>query len=312
MGKLQFRVIEKEVEAKEIWEKFSPHKNIDDEWDFRYAWFKGLESPLHFIAGFDGDKLIGLLALQFNQVKGLDAVLLKMDRPFLEFFGGIDTDDNEVFLAQGYEDCEIQFLEQIHEPAFLASLSKQYSVDDFESEFYLDRFEVNLEGARGFGDYVDRNLTGKDRAKVKHELNLMHNKLRDYMIEIKDGDERDMEQLFKFSMDRFGDRSSFHRAERRQAYFDLAKLFKVDIYKVILNGEIKAVAYGLIYNNVYTGVNFGYDYSIPSFGKFVLTTWVNRAVELGCRVCDVGQGDNGYKSRLRLTQVPQYKLLLNI
>lgn len=309
MQSLHFKIVENPEEAEKIWEIFSPHKKLDDEWNFRYTWMKYLNIPLHFIVGFDNEKPVGLLALQYNTGKGLSPKLLNMDKPFLEFFGGVDTDDNRVFLLPGYEKYMTQFLEKIHQTAVLTSLSNEYKVGSSESVFYLDRFEVDLNGITDFDSYIDLHLSGKARRNVKHELR--RSKLEGYKVDIVDGDESDLEQLFQFSIDRFGERSSFHREDRRKVYYDFLKLYPVDIFKVLLDGVTKAVVYGIVYNKTYTGINVGYDYSVPSFGKFLLSATVPRAIKLGCTLYDVGQGDNGYKSRLHITQIPQYKLALN-
>lgn len=310
MKYIEFKIVKDKTEAKKFWDLFSPHISIDDEWNFRYIWGKYLDLPLHFIVGFDNNKPIGLLALQKNHLKGLGPKLLEMDKPFLEFFGGVDTDDNKVFLAPGYEEDALQFLEQIHEPAILTSLSQQYSVGKTVSTFYLDRFMVDLNGITDINSYIDLHLSGKIRKNVKHELR--RNKMEGYKVKIQNGDKNDLDLLFQFSINRFGEQSSFHMEYRRKAYREFFDYFNVDIFKVILNGDVKAIVYGIIHNNTYTGINIGYDYDIPNFGKFLFTSTIPRAVGLECKIYDVGQGDNGWKSRLHISQIPQYKLSLNL
>lgn len=310
MEQIEFKVVEAPETAKKFWDLFSPHISIDDEWNFRYIWGKYLDLPLHFIVGFHNDKPIGLLALQRNPLKGLGPRLLEMNKPFLEFFGGVDTDDNKVFLAPGYEEDALQFLEQIHEPAVLTSLSQQYSVGETVSTFYLDRFAVDLNGITDFNSYIDLHMTGKTRRNVKHALR--SSKMDQFEVEIQNGDKNDLDLLFQFSINRFGEESSFHFEDRIKAYGEFFNHFKVDIFKIVLNNEVKAVVYGIIHNNIYTGINIGYDSEIAYFSKFIFTSTIERAIKLGCQTYDAGQGDNGWKLRLHLSHVPQYKLSLNL
>ena len=308
MSNIEFKIIEDPVEAKEIWEIFSEHKVIDDEWDFRNIWTQELELPFHFIVGYEGDKPIGLLALQRNTIVGLGPSLLGMDKPYLEFFGGVDTDDNRVFLLPGYEDRVEDFLNQIKEPAILTSL-RDHVVGNHEAEFYLNRFEVNIEGIKDYKEYVDKNFEGKTRRNILRELK--GKGVRDLSIEVKDGKEEDLELLFKFSIDRFGDKSSFHMEQRRNVYRNLMKKFDVDLFLILLNGEVKAVVYAIVYKNTYVGVNTGYDYLVPNLGKLVFTASLERALKRGCTVYDVGQGSK-WKEQLHIPMIPQYKLSLNL
>ncbi len=307
MSNITFKVITDLEEAKQIWNLFSAHKVIDDEWEFRYAWIKPLNLKLHFIVGYDNDKPIGLLALQLNNNVGIGQKLLQGKKPFLEFFGGLDTDDNKVILAPGYENLEIEFLKQINDYAILASMAKPYTVNNIESEHYNDRFEVDLEGLTDFNSYIDR-FTGKTRRNLKSD---MKNKLKDENIQIIDGTIDDLELLFKLSIDRFGDNSSFNMSHRREIFKELFNLFKMDLFKILINGDIKAAGYAFVFNDVYTGLNMGYDYTVPSLGKFTMSVNIERAIKFGCKKYDAGKGDNGYKERLKFTKIPQYKLTLN-
>ncbi len=97
MKSLTFKTISNKKDACILWDIFSPKKTLDDEWDFRYTFYKYLKFPLRFIVGFDNGKPIGLLPLQLNTNKGVSQKKFEAREPFLEFFGGIDTGDNKIF-----------------------------------------------------------------------------------------------------------------------------------------------------------------------------------------------------------------------
>lgn len=308
MDRLEFKVIDNIEEAKKIWELFSPKKVIDDEWNFRFCWFKYLEIPLHFIAGYDKGQPIGLLPLQMNTVKGLDARLLLMDKPFLEFFGGIDTDDNKVFVKPGFEHAVPQFFRQIKEPAIFTSLANKHG-DNGSTEHYLYRYELDFGNAKNIDDFLQTFYTGKTKRDLLHRIRKMQ---REHKIEIHDGTDADLELLFNKSIERFGDRSSFNLEYRRAIYKELKSLFDHDLFVINVDGEPKALAFCLIYKNSYTLLNVGYDYSDRDIGKLLVVTEMQRAIEHGCTRFDAGQGDNGWKERFHLTKIEQYKLALNL
>ena len=64
---IQFKTITTPEEAKGVWENLSPHKTIDDEWNFRYSFFEYLNYDLHFIAGYNNENEVPTTA-----VVGLD------------------------------------------------------------------------------------------------------------------------------------------------------------------------------------------------------------------------------------------------
>jgi len=308
MNSLQFKIIENKEEAKNIWEIFSPHQTIDDEWDFRDLWTKELNLPFHFIVGYDGDQPVGLLPLQLNTLKGLSPRLLEMDKPYLEFFAGIDTDDNRVFVLPGYEQYIPEFLKQINSPAVLTSLKEQINVHGNESVHYLDRFELDLSKFSDFETFLKTNLDGVSRQRLINRINKIE---RNYTVEVKEGTREDLEKLFQFSIDRFGERSSFHMLQRQQVYREFLKRFSVDLFTVTLNGETKAVSFCIMHNGSYISLNIGYDYSIRDISKFLVVTQIQRAMQKGCKRFDAGQGDNGWKEHFHLTKIPQYKLIIS-
>jgi hypothetical protein len=307
MPEIIFKTITDPVEAKALWEQFSPHKKIDDEWDFRYVWIEPLAFPLYFIVGYDKDQPVGLLPLQYNDNKGIGQKLFQMDKPFYEIFGGADTDDNRVMLAPGYEEYEQAFLDQLPRPTVLYSLATPYSVDGTTAEHHTDRFETDLTGLTSLEDYINQ-FSGKTRQNIKSELKI---RFRDATIEIKNGSRDDLHLLFELSISRFGKDSSFNMEHRRSIFNKLFDLYPIDYFIVFIDGVVRAVSFNLVFQGTYTAINMGYDYSVPGLGKFVIRTAIPRAIERNCKIYDVGKGNNGgYKERLHLKQIPQYKLVL--
>ena len=309
MNSLTFTVITNLEEAKTMWNLFSPQRTIDDEWDFRYAFYKYLNFPLHFIVGYDGEKPVGLLPLQLNTNKGMSTVRFQMNEPFLEFFGGIDTDDNKVFILPEYKQYIPEFLQQISSAAVLAPLAEQYTVTNNPATYYTDKFVVDLKGLTNLDMFLEKNFQGKSKRRLRNRISYFY---KNYKIEIKKGTDLDLELLFLLNKNRFGKISAFNMKHRRQLFRDLTKLYNTDIFTIFIDGEPKAVSLSLIHKGVYIGLNSGYDYSMRDLGKFVFITKIQRAIELGCDQFDAGKNDNGWKEHFHLHKIPQYKLTMNL
>lgn len=305
---ITFTIIEDATEAKKLWESFSPHERIDHDWEFRNAWTEAYDFPFHFIVGYEEGEPIGLLPLQYNTIKGLGPKLLNMTVPYLEFFAGIDTDDNDVWVLPGYEQYKNDFFRQIKMPAVLTSLKEPYEIDEGKAEYYLDRFELDLVKYPDINTYLLQAFDGKGRSRLKGRVKKL---LKNYKVTIRKGETHDLESLFAFSIKRFGELSSFNMPDRQAIYQRLMDRCKTELLVFDLNGETKAVSFGLLYNNNYTTLNLGYDTTIRDLLKVLVYMRIERAQERGYKFLDVGQSDNGWKSHFHFTKIPQYKLVLN-
>lgn len=305
MKSLKFKVIKNQNEAREIWDIFTPNKSIDDEWKFRHTFYKYLKFQLHFIVGFDEDKIVGLLPLQLNTNKGMSQMRFEARMPFLEFFGGIDTDDNKIFLLPGYEKYVSQFLKQLQSTAVLAPLAEAYELGGNKAIHYTDKFLTDIKEFTNLDMFIDANFQGKSRRRIKNRINHFNN---NYKIEIKKGTETDLELLFQLNRDRFGEVSAFNMEHRKKIFRELSQIYDTDLFTIFMDGVPKAVSMSIIHKGVYGGLNSGYDYEVRDLGKFVFVTKIQRAIELGCEVFDAGKGDNGWKEHLHLNKIPQYKL----
>lgn len=305
---LTFKIVSDETEAKGLWESFSPNQTMDDDWNFRLAFTKNLNLPLHFIVGFDNETPIGLLPLQQNQNTGISKKVLATEKPFLEFFGGVDTDSNIIFLKPGYEDSQDQFLDQIKTYAVLSDLAEPIKYNNQEAEFYHDKFTLNLTDFQSFDDFLLKNFDGKSRQRLKNRMNKL---FKEYDVQIELGTKEDLDKMYGFSIQRFGETSSFNLPERQQLYRDLFDQFETDFFVIKLNGEVKAGSFAIKFKNTYTSINNGYDFEVRDLAKILAATQIKRAMEQGFKIYDGGKGDNGWKEHFHLTKVPQYKLVLN-
>lgn len=305
---LIFRVISDPAECKKFWEEFSPNRALDDSWDFRMTWIKNLNFKLHFIAGFDGETIVGLLPLQENTNSGISKKVLNTDKPFLEFFGGVDTDSNVIFLKFGYKEAEREFLNQVKDYAVLSDLAEPLNFKGSQAEHYNDKFTLDLTQFQSFDDFLANNFDGKSRQRLKNRINKLY---KEFSVEIEQGTTVDLEKMFDFSIKRFGENSSFNMPYRREVFKNLLENFETDFFVLKLNGEVKAASFAIKHNETYTSINNGYDLEVRDLAKILAATQIKRAIEMGFKIYDGGKGENGWKEHFYLTKIPQYKLELN-
>lgn len=298
---IHYKVITQLDEAQEIWGNFSPHQVIDDEWNFRFAFYKYLDFQLHFIVGYDGNKPIGLLPLQYNTRKGLLPPQYEPKSNFLEFFGSDDTDDNQIWILPEYLEYETHFLEQIKQSAFLAPLIKPYA----NAAFYEEKFYLDLKYLESYDDYIEKRWEGSRKKKLKQQIRKLY---RDYKIEILHNNYEDLELLFTLNLQRFGDTSSFQWEYRRNIFKDLIDLFPVATITIVINGKKEAISYGIKHKNKYIGMNAGANIAIPDLGKLLALLQIDHAIALKCDTYDAGKGSKGWKQEFKFVSVPQYKL----
>jgi CelD/BcsL family acetyltransferase involved in cellulose biosynthesis len=305
---MQFEVISDINQARRLWEEFSPHSEIDDEWEFRHTFMKYLDFPLRFVVASESGQPVGLLPLQFNTGKGPTPQSFAHQSDFLEFFGGDDTDNNRVWAKTGHEAAVAALLEQIREPAVLAPLAGPCEVRGKAAEVYTHKYTSDLSGMTGFADFLARHLDGKSRGKLAQKIARVE---RDAEVTIEDVGPEGLDGLFEYNQSRFGAASSFGWDYRKQVFRDLMSLYDHDVFRIMIDGEVKAVSFALIFKGWYLGMNIGYDYDVRDLGKFAAATQIERAIARGCTTYDSGKGDGGWKEQFHLSAHPQYMLALN-
>jgi hypothetical protein len=181
MNNLRFEIVSDSEKAKELWNVFSPHKTIDDEWEFRSIFFTPLGYLLQFYVAYDGDTPVALLPLQENNREWLTPPYLPEGGTFLEFFGGDDTDDNGIFTKPGYENVVTQLLAQLKMQTILAPLRDE-KIGEQTAEFYTNKYLLPLTGYANYEDYIEAVWSGSRRKKLRQQMRGLYSK---YAIEVR-------------------------------------------------------------------------------------------------------------------------------
>ncbi len=304
---MDFRTVTDVNQAKQLWNELSPHQTIDDEWKFRHAFFKPLTYTPHFIAGFENGKVIGLLPLQKNTGEGLMPPYHTSKSPFLEFFGGDDTDDNKI-IQRLYSQLTFEdFRPHITLPTYLAPLDPQYeSVPGVT--FYETKYFINVSNYKSHEDFLRDKWSKDSRKKMLQQIRKIYN---EHTVEILENNYEDIELLSSLNVQRFGDKSSFSHAYRKRVFEDLTTLYDVIVLTLVIDGKKQGVCYGIHYKNTYIGMNAGVNNEVPDLPKLLIMLQIDKTINLGCTIYDAGKGDSGWKEMYKLDKQPQYQLHLS-
>lgn len=296
-----FKVIKDLAQAQELWNTLSNKKTLYDTWELRFCFYKYFNYELFFYAGYEDDKLIGLLPLQYNS-----------DKNYLEFFGDQEEwmDQNKIFILPSYEKYIPEFYNQINLPTKLNNI---VGTDPFTQAFQPDEnsYFLPLTNLHSYIDYFSTYLSSKKRSNFKNIIK----KAEVAGIKTTLGTLSDLEKLFDLNIKSFGKDSSFLFPFRKEIFRDLAQLStaKSNILVFSINNEIQGVTFGLIYNDAYIALNAGINKTLPfSLNSYATFQKIDTAIKEGVKIYDVRGGDYGWKEEWHFEKFLQYKFLKNI
>jgi len=305
MSKIEIKKIELLDEAEAVWKKISPNESIYDDWDFRYCFYKYFNHPLRFYAGYDGEELAGLLALQYNS-----------ESKRLEFFGGSFMEDNHVFIKKRsanrsgwpanrsgwHEEYIPKFYENINEPSRLEDICDASS---FESSFdvFEYKYAADLNGLRNVDEYLAKYFKAKGRNAIKKKARSIE-MLKPVIIE---NNYEDLDLFIELNKKRFGKESSFYKPFRHEIYHDLLNInLDIKMLTFIINGTKEAVTFGIKYKNTFVGINSGTrEEAHRDLGTYITVKKIEKAIELGADKYDAGIEDLGWKENWHFEKIPQ-------
>lgn len=298
---MEIRVITELKEAERLWRALSPNKVIFDDWDFRYCFYKYKPCPLKFYAAFektaDGEELVGLMPLQFNAEWG-----------GLEFFAEDPCEDNRVFIKPGHEPVIAMLYKNLKETAKFFDISGE---DEFTTSLEIEDYDyaLPLQGINNFDDYLKSRLSAKRQRNLRSSIQ----KAEGLPIKVFINRPQDLDALFALNNKNFSD-SYLESEEDRRPWRSLLDLpFHWVIMSLEIDGQVQAVSFSVLYNNIYfyliTGVNFK-DFS--SLGKYLNRLNIEKALELKADSFDAGLGDCNWKKLWHLDPKPQYEFIKEV
>tara|TARA_Y100000034_G_scaffold89941_1_gene108311 strand:+ start:7073 stop:7960 length:888 start_codon:yes stop_codon:yes gene_type:complete len=294
---IKFKIIKKIEECEILWKKISPNKTLWDIWEVNYSFYNPELYRLHFIAGYEGDELVGLLPLWLD---------IKQD--VHGFFGGEFPEKRTFFVKD--KKLIHEFFEQLPEYIHLMyiDVSQDELLQDYELEkcdtryfFSLDKFGFDFEN-------ILMTFNKKHRKNFRYDLKQLQ-KLN-YKLEF--GRKEDFNKLVEFNKKRFGSESDFEDKDfliGMQKFIDyLDKENMLHVISVVINDQIEGVEIGANYNGVYYVLNAGSNRDIKNLGKLLIVEHIKNAMKLKVPVIDFLSGDSGWKKLWNCEEEILYEL----
>ena len=278
-------------EAQKIWQKISPQRNIYEDWNFRFVFYKYFNYPLEFYVGEEDGEIVGLLPLQFNSDEG-----------YLEFFGGSFMEDNHVFIKPGFEGRIPEFYAAVKSKARLEDII--FDNDFVQMSFMENKYIIKLDGIAGADDYLAKFFSSKTRKKIKKR----NEEMEALGIKVSYDEASDLSELIRLNKEAFGAESSFNKPYRKEIYRDLLEsAFRTITVSASIGGKKQNVSLAIAYKDAFVSFSVGNNKDdFPDLGHYMFLKRVERALALGCRIYDAGLGDLGWKSRWHLEKIPEY------
>jgi Acetyltransferase (GNAT) domain len=296
MTPIRIAIIEDLIEAEKLWNHFSPHLSLYDEWDFRLCFLKRHTGDrLRFITAFEGDDPVGLLPLQFS-----------LSKQQLEFMGGFFMEDNRVFLKPGHETLAQTLFSHVQGKANLRCFlgDENPFLQSFPPDYPV--YSARLEGLATRDQYIDRFFQSKSRANLKKKIrqvlelhpNVVLNRLED------------LDLLAHFNIQTFGPESSFVEDPAQKSIFlDLCHSRHPSfVHSFEVDGQTEAVSFSLLFKDAYYYILSGTNKTkVPNLGNYLVIKNIETALEHHCRTFDAGRHDCNWKERWHLEKVGSHR-----
>ncbi len=298
--------VENRDECKKLWEEFSPHLSIFDEWDFRFSFFEFFKYDFHFVLLQDENRNVGLLPLWYIS-----------DKNKYFWFGdigdGFNWQEENSFWIKDKKYLK-SLIDACPKSTVLNSL-KESACDFLVGDDRLLKSDpkqvLNLDGINSVDDFFMTINT-----KLRQNLRRDKKRVDELNPEILFDHFEDLNALMRFNSDKFSD--SPFKDERIIKTFNRiiengknGGKYKSRMISVKVNGEIVGVDLNFICGDVYYTMLCGNDtIKCPGIGHYLTLLDMQDALSLGLKLIDFAESEEGsYKEKLFKT-IPQFVLTI--
>ena len=297
-------VIEENLaECKKLWETFSPHRTLFDEWDVAFCFFDKTIHSLYFLVLVDNNKPKGLLPLMYES----------STKSYMSF-GGEYMEDIHFWFDKGHFQLmfdnlplntyifDINHIEFESLSEKFPALKSHLTETDYHYFLNLNDFSHDLQ------KYIS-SFGKKHRKNLFYDLRKFESRGAGISWSSKN---LGFNKLVKYNVERFGKESDFIDPDFTACMKKLLSSLKKKniLYTSLLTKgkKIIGVEYAAFHKQTYYVLNGGYDLSHMNAGKYLIMLHLKKAEELKADYVDFLSGDSGWKKLWNLQSTPYYTI----
>jgi hypothetical protein len=288
---LTFKIVKKEQECRNLWEKFSDKDVLWDLWQFRRC-FHNHKFEFNFVLGVEGEHSVGVLPLVYDK-----------EMEIYIYFGDMFPEQNK-FLVKDKGHIK-DFIENCPKGTSL------YYVDRSESGYFdfllgEKRYFLDLRDYGSFEDYIN-SFTKKHRKNIRYDLK----KLKEKGYVLTTNRTSDFEKLVGFNKIIFGEDSDYNDDDfvfsMRELLQTAEEMGILDLISVKVDNETQAVGLGVFYNGRYYVLGVGRNKEIKNMGKLLIAEQIKSAVKHECDEIDFLSAESNWKELWNLESEQMYE-----
>ena len=296
---MELKIIEDMKECKLLWEQFSPHESLWDEWFVVESLYDSNIHRSYFL--WMEDK--GLLPMWYDSLKSQ-----------YRFFGGGYPDNRSLWFAP---DLFSDFYNGLPPATWLIDIS-HLSIKQLLDAYPEHADKIKQDDTSYFIDFtklghnIDAYLStfsSKHRKNLKYDLRKLSE--AGYRVVWGNDPER-IDSLISLNKERFGSNSDLSSSEGEKEFRNLVRVLSekdlLHTSSVYLDEEIVGVEIGVMFGNTYYLFNGGFSLNHNNVGKLMIFSHIQKAIELKAEKMDFMVGDTGWKSLWNLETSPVYSI----
>lgn len=288
-------------EAHRIWEEFSPHENLFDTWEFRYAFFEGYNPQIHFIVLKKESENVAVLPLWYEK-----------DKNRYVWFGSYWQEEN-IFFSK--DPLLVPLLLSICPTPLHLNAIKEGALKQTDESVKLElddpKYVLDLTTFTKIDQFL---LTLKKKRRYNLRRDYKHIEAQNPEIIIDDYGYFDtMVTLSKKRFEQKGEETDWEDPRRIETFKNVVESgqkgtsFTTRMITVKINGIVAAVDLIAIYKGCYYPLKCAYNIAeFPGIGNFVNLYEIKDALALGMKKMDFLEIDYGWKKKW-FQEVPLYK-----
>ena len=291
----------------ELWQEFSPQKNLFDTWEFRLAFYKGYQYKPYFLLLRNKVKNLALLPLWYDADKKRYTWFGSDWQEEVRFFAK-DSNYIPILLSAAPSPLSLNAISQdsvepikdYNPPTTLPSSLRSEWAPKIKFEEDSPKYILNLEGLKNHEDYL---MTLKKNRR--HDLRKDRRKIERRNPEIIINNFADFDFLIELSKKRFrekGEETDWEDPRRVATFREVIKLagksYQARMITIKINGKVAGVDLICLYGKTYYTLKCGYDVkNFSGIGNFMNLLEIDDALKLGMKKIDFLQNNYGWKSQ---------------